>query len=77
MRLKFKNGVKIVDIANAPTTKTTDSIIIGARNTNGTASNFDDKRCQFAFMGNSLSDANQGNLYTAVQAFQTTLSRQV
>jgi hypothetical protein len=73
----WKNGVKVVDLVNIPTTKTTDSIIIGARNTGGTASNFDDKRCQFAFMGNSLSDANQGNFYTAVQAFQTTLSRQV
>jgi len=73
----WKNGVKIVDIANTPTSKTTDSIIIGARNTGGTAGNFDDKRCQFAFMGDSLSDANQSNLYTAVQAFQTTLSRNV
>jgi hypothetical protein len=73
----FKNGTKVIDVANTPTVKTNLPIYIGARNTNGTASNYDDKRCQFAFMGDSISDANQGNFYTAVQAFQTTLSRQV
>ena len=73
----FKNGTKVIDVINIPTIKTNNNIYLGARNTNGTASNYDDKRCQFAFMGDSLSDANQTNLYTAVQAFQTTLSRQV
>jgi hypothetical protein len=73
----WKNGVKIVDIINVPSSKTTDFIIIGARNDNGTPNFFDNKRCQFAFMGDSLSDANQTNFYTAVQAFQTTLSRNV
>ena len=73
----WKNGVKVVDVANTPTTKTNFPILIGARNTNGVPNFYDDKRCQFAFMGNGLTDAEQGNLYTAVQAFQTTLSRQV
>ena len=73
----WKNGVKVLDIANTPASKTNASIYLGARNNNGSPLFYDNKRCQFAFMGNGLSDTQQSNLYTAVQAFQTTLSRQV
>ena len=73
----WKNGVKIVDVINVPVTKTTQPLYLSARNDNGNPATYDNKRCQFAFMGNGLTDAQQGNLYTAVQAFQTTLSRNV
>lgn len=72
----WKNGIKVIDVSNTPTAKTIDNIIIAARNSS-TISNYDDKRCQFAFISDGLTDTNQNNLYTAVQAFQTTLSRQV
>jgi hypothetical protein len=32
---------------------------------------------EFVYLGNSLTATNAANLYTAVQAFQTTLGRQV
>jgi hypothetical protein len=38
---------------------------------------FSSKQCAFASIGDGLSDAQASNLYTAVQAFQTSLSRQV
>ena len=77
MAQAWKNGVKIVDIANTPGGKQTNQLYLGAENGPTTTISFDNKRNQFAFMSDGLSDANQGNLYTAVQAFQTTLSRQV
>ena len=38
---------------------------------------YSSKQCAFASIGDGLSDTDAANLYTAVQAFQTTLSRQV
>lgn len=38
---------------------------------------FSSKQCAFASIGNSLTDTEISNYYTAVQSFQTTLSRQV
>lgn len=38
---------------------------------------FSTKECAFATIGDSLTDAEQVNFYTAVQAYQTTLNRQV
>ena len=44
---------------------------------NGIANEYSSKECAFASIGDSLTDAEVANLYTAVQAFQTTLGRQV
>jgi len=52
-------------------------IYIGARNSDGTASLFTSKQCAFASIGDGLTDTEAANLYTAVQAYQTTLSRNV
>lgn len=41
------------------------------------ASNFSANGCSFASIGDGLSDAEVSNLYTAVQTFNTTLSRNV
>jgi hypothetical protein len=41
------------------------------------ASNYDNKEIRFAFASLYLNDTEASNFYTAVQAFQTTLSRQV
>jgi hypothetical protein len=73
---EWKNGTKITDIANVPFAKTNVNLYLGAANY-GTPNFYDNKRCQFAFISDGLSDANQGNLYTAVQAMQVTLSRSV
>jgi hypothetical protein len=50
---------------------------LGARNTNGTATTFSSKQYAFASIGDGLTDTQASDFYTAVQAFQTTLSRQV
>jgi hypothetical protein len=51
---------------------------IGALNNVGTAFLFSDRRNAFTFYANStFTGTNVSNLYTAVQAFQTTLTRNV
>jgi hypothetical protein len=40
-------------------------------------SDYDSKQCAFASVGDGLTDTQASNFYTAVQAFQTTLSRNV
>ena len=42
-----------------------------------TAQGFSTKECAFASIGDGLDDTEVANFYTAVQAFQTTLNRQV
>ena len=53
------------------------NVYIGAGNGNGTAVEFSSRQIAFAHLGDSLSNTQFNNFYTAVQAFQTTLSRQV
>jgi hypothetical protein len=74
-----KNGIIVSSVATSIGTPTTSSLnyYISASNTNGTANNFSDRECAFASIGDALTDTDASNLYTAVQAYQTTLSRQV
>jgi hypothetical protein len=53
------------------------NVYIGARSLNGLANAYSNRECAFAYMGNSLSTTEASNFYTAVQAYQTSLSRQV
>lgn len=53
------------------------SIHIGAKNVAGTANDFNNRQCAFASIGDGLTDTEAANLYTAVQAYQTSLSRNV
>ena len=48
-----------------------------ARNNSGTALQFTPHQLAFAFLGAGLTDAEAATLFTDVQAFNTTLSRQV
>lgn len=50
---------------------------IGAFNNSGTATFFSRKQCAFASIGSGLTDGEAVALYNSVQAFNTTLSRQV
>jgi len=54
-----------------------ENIYLGARNSSGAAANFSNRRQSFASIGDGLTDTEASNFYTAVQAFQTTLSRNV
>lgn len=74
----FKNSTQqgttnTTTITSIPTNK----IFIGARNDGGSQSFFNSYECAFASIGDGLTDTETSNLYTAVQAFQITLSRNV
>jgi len=53
------------------------NIYISGYNYFGGTSGYSAKECAFSSIGDGLTDAEVSNLYTAVQAFQTTLGRQV
>ena len=53
------------------------SFYIGARNNLNSAENYSTRQLAFASIGDGLTDTESANFYTAVQAYQTTLSRQV
>ena len=53
------------------------NIYIGGNNNAGTFGAPNNAQCAFASIGDGLTDTQASNFYTAVQAFQTTLARQV
>ena len=75
--ISYRNGVQLNSynlvanqIANIP-------FYIGASNFYNTATYFANRECAFASLGIGLNATEAANFYTAVQAFNTTLSRQV
>jgi hypothetical protein len=73
----FLNGILKGTNTFAGTSSVNFDVYVGARNNNGTAQIFSSKQFAFASIGDSLLDAEAANFYTAVQAFNTTLGRQV
>jgi hypothetical protein len=75
----IKNGVVVRTgaVASVNINSFTRATYLGADNRLGVAAEFSTKQCAFASIGEGLTDAEATNLYTAVQAYQTTLSRQV
>lgn len=73
----WKQGTKLVNGTAASNAIPNINTYIGAYNNVGTAAAFTTKQCAFASIGDGLTDADAANFYTAVQAFQTTLSRQI
>ena len=59
------------------TSLTTTKIFIGARNNAGSPIQYSSEQLSFSSIGDGLTDTEAANLYTRVQAFQTSLSRQV
>jgi hypothetical protein len=53
------------------------NMYIGASNNGGTSTFFDDHLISYYYYSDGLTDTQASDHYTAVQAFQTTLSRQV
>ena len=77
-RKLYRNGSSIATntttgVQSLPSQK----IFIGAISNNNVASLFSNRQCAFASIGSGLNDTEAAALYTAVQAFNTTLSRQV
>ena len=74
----FFNNITKTAVTNSSVPPNSLNIYIGARNLNNLTIDFPTNRqCAFASIGDGLSDTEAGNFYTAVQTFNTTLSRQV
>jgi hypothetical protein len=76
-RIYYRNNVKTTTLntSDAPNSIT---FYLCARNVNNTqVDNYDSREKAFASIGDGLTDTEASNFYTAVQAFQTTLSRNV
>ena len=72
----YKNGMQTVNgvqTAGLPT----DAVFIGGRNQGGSSIIPSSRQYSFATIGDGLTDAQAAALYTAVQAYQTSLGRQV
>jgi hypothetical protein len=77
-RTIYRNGVSVgINTSTGVQSLPPQKIFIGAISNNNTASLFSNRECAFASIGNGLSDAEALALYNSVQAFNTTLSRQV
>lgn len=74
--INSRNGVNNTLSQNS-LSKTTQPIWIGAMNNNGAGGFYSARQAAFASIGDGLTDTEAANFYTAVQAFQTTLGRQV
>ena len=72
----YKNGSLANTLNTITYGKPTANTYLGANNYGG-ANAYSSKQCAFASIGDGLTSTDASNLYTAVQAFQTTLSRQV
>ena len=70
----YKQGTLIYTGTSTTTIKGNKDIYVGGINGIGLYSS---AQFAFSYIGNGLTDTNVSNLYTAVQAFQTTLGRQV
>ena len=74
----WRNNTKLSTNSNIQSSTLPDfNISIGALNSNFGAQFYTNRQYAFASIGDGLTDAEAANLYTAVQAFQTTLVRNV
>jgi hypothetical protein len=73
----FQKNTKLVTGASNSTGLNSKPIYLSAFNDNGTAGYQSNRQLALSTIGEGLTDTEAANFYTAVQAFQTTLSRQV
>jgi len=73
----YRNGSQLGSTNTTTSTASANAnLYLGARNIGG-GNQYAARECAFATIGDGLNDTESSNLYTAVQAFQTTLSRNV
>lgn len=76
--LGYRNSSQLINTTSTTTNATNTTFYLGALNNGGTAAfGFSGKEFAMAYIGDGLSATDMTNYDTAVQAFQTTLSRQV
>lgn len=73
----WRNSTKAVNSTLASSVLGIRPYYLGAFNNVGNPAFYTTKQCAFASIGDGLTDAEAANFYTAVQAYQTTLGRQV
>jgi len=73
----WQGGVKKATSPNPSSGLCTLPLYIGANNSDGVVGFPSNAQCAFSTIGDGLTDTDATNLYTRVQAFQTTLGRQV
>ena len=73
----FRNNTKLINNQAVGTGITSQNMYLGASNNNGAAGNFSSRQIAYASLGDSLTDTEASNLYTAVNTYQTTLGRNV
>jgi hypothetical protein len=77
LRYGYFNGSVVLTTGSVPNTTSSLNYYFGALNNGGSAGFFSSVKTAFATIGTNLTSIQNADLYTAVQAFQTTLSRQV
>lgn len=73
----WRNSSKIATGTTLSGTMSAISYYLGALNNNGSPAFYSRKQCAFATIGSGLTDGEAASLYNSIQAFQTTLSRNV
>ena len=73
----YRNGSSFLTGTATAGTFANNNLYLGGANAGGNGAFFTNKEYAFASIGDGLSSTEDSNFYTAVQAFQTTLSRQV
>jgi hypothetical protein len=77
-RKTFRNAVEQDSLTTAINTSYNSLFnYLGARNDNNVANNYSGQQIAFSTIGGGLSDTQQALMYADIQAFQTTLGRQV
>ena len=76
MKLYRNSSVLFNDSTSSGVLNST-NIFLLCYNSTGTPLYYTDRECAFASIGDGLDDTEAANFYTAVQAFQTTLNRQI
>jgi hypothetical protein len=71
----YRNNTTFINATSVSTSKPNLNIYVGA--SNGSLVDYSSTQNAFASIGDGLTDTQASNFYTAVQAFQTTLNRQI
>ena len=73
----WKNNTKLTTNTNAQILTLPNKVLFLGANNSTTIENYSTRQYAFAHIADGLTDTEAANLYTRVQAFQTSLSRQV
>jgi hypothetical protein len=76
-QILYKNGINVISGTSLQLGFSNSNFSLSAVNQLGTTFGYSNKELSFASIGNGLTPTEAANFYTAVQAFQTTLGRQV